>query len=235
MDRDAQRVELIKTILQLPDEQLSIAANMLRMAQLQSTTISPYALAESHSAMAKDWPHAPRHSVAAQGAYMVTTGTYRKAHVFDTAERLTLLENNLLTTARRYEWNLEAWAVFSNHYHFVGYSLKSPNRLREFLTELHATTAREVNKADGEAGRQVWHNYWEKELTFQKSYLARLNYVHQNAVKHGLVRVANQYPWCSAAWLERTVRPAQVKMIYSFKIDSLKVSDEFDPLVIIPS
>ena len=38
-----------------------------------------------------------------------------------------------------------------------------------------------------------------------KSYLARLNYVHQNPVKHGLVRVANQYRWCSAAWLEHGI------------------------------
>jgi hypothetical protein len=29
---------------------------------------------------------------------------------------------------------------------------------------------------------------------------ARLHYVHQNAVKHGLVQQANQYRWCSAAW-----------------------------------
>ena len=64
----------------------------------------------------------------------------------------------------------------------------------------HANTARAVNDLDGLEGRQVWHNFWDKHLTYEKSYLARLNYVHQNAVKHGLAPVANQYPWCSAAW-----------------------------------
>jgi putative transposase len=67
-------------------------------------------------------------------------------------------------------------------------------------------------------------------LTFEKSYLARLNYVHQNAVKHGLVRIANQYPWCSAAWFERTATPAQVETIYSFKTDKVRVFDEFEPV-----
>ena len=57
--------------------------------------------------------------------------------------------------------------------------------------------------------------------------LARLNYVHQNAVKHKLVTVANQYPWCSAAWFERVATPAQVKTIYEFKIDRVKVEDDF--------
>jgi putative transposase len=52
--------------------------------------------------------------------------------------------------------------------------------------------------------------------------------VHQNAVKHGLVPVANQYPWCSAAWFERTARPAQVKTIYGFKTNNLRVYDEYE-------
>src|ERR1043166_942376 len=68
----------------------------------------------------------------------------------------------------------------------------------------------------------------ETRLTHPNSYLARLNYVHQNPVKHGLVRVANQYPWCSAGWFERTARPAQVKTIYGFKTDKLKVIDDYD-------
>jgi hypothetical protein len=67
-----------------------------------------------------------------------------------------------------------------------------------------------------------------QRLTYQKSYLARLRYTHENAVKHGLVRVANQYPWCSAAWFERTATPAQVKTIYRFKIDKLNVYDDYD-------
>src|SRR6266571_4994972 len=61
------------------------------------------------------------------------------------------------------------------------------------------------------------------------SVLARLNYVHQNPVKHGLVLVANQYPWCSARWFEREASPAMVKSIYRFKTDQLQIPDEFEP------
>jgi putative transposase len=93
---------------------------------------------------------------------------------------------------------------------------------------LHEKTAKWINKLDECKGRQVWHNFWETRLTYEKSYFARLNYVHQNPVKHGLVPVANQYPWCSAGWFERTVRPAQVKTIYAFKLDKVRVYDEYD-------
>jgi putative transposase len=50
-------------------------------------------------------------------------------------------------------------------------------------------------------------------------------------VKHGLVAVANQYPWCSASWFERTARPAQVKTIYGFKTDKVNVLDEYEPVI----
>jgi putative transposase len=47
-------------------------------------------------------------------------------------------------------------------------------------------------------------------------------------VKHGLVPVACQYPWCSAAWFERTASPAMVKSIYRFKTDKVSVADEYE-------
>jgi putative transposase len=131
-----------------------------------------------------------------------------------------------------YDWHLEAWAVFSNHYHFVGHSPReasTADTLRKMLGELHLRLSVWVNRLDGELGRQVWHKYWETRLTYQRSYLARLQYVHQNPVKHGLVRVAIEYPWCSAGWLERTASTARIESLRRFKIDRIEVADEFDP------
>ena len=142
----------------------------------------------------KDWPHAPIHRINSDGIYMVTGATLYKEHLFPTEEKLALLERELLTLAKKYQWQLEAWAVFVNHYHIVARSDGKATPLDKFLKHLHSNSARQVNQLDDSAGRQVWHNFWETELTFERPYLARLNYVHQNAVKHGLVNVANQYP-----------------------------------------
>jgi putative transposase len=186
--------------------------------------------ATTASTTARDWPHAPVHRLSGKGTFIVTAGTLGKAHYFRDAAALDVLETELLSKARQYGWQLEAWAVFSNHYHFVGHALDDAGSLKPFLSHLHAETARTVNARDRQPGRQVWFNYWDTELTYEKSYLARLNYVHQNAVRHGLVAVANQYRWCSAGWFERTASPAQVKTIYSFKIDRLRVVDDFEVL-----
>ena len=179
------------------------------------------------------WPHAPTHQLSVAGTYFVTAGTYLKAHHFRGAERLGVLHRGLLKLSREFGWRLEAWAVFSNHYHFVGHSpagQPTAESLSKMLGRLHARTAAWINGLDKDEGRQVWHNFWETRLTIQRSYLARLNYVHQNPMKHGLVPVANQYPWCSARWFEHTATPAQVKSIYRFKIEKVRVADGFEPV-----
>ena len=176
------------------------------------------------------WPHAPSHQLGQRGTYFLTAATYHKQHHFRGANRLAVLQRGLLKLAIDYGWRLEAWAVFSNHYHFVGQadSGETADNLVSFLQELHSRLARWVNKMDRCSTRQVWHNYRDTRLTYERSYLARLNYVHQNAVKHRLVPVANQYPWCSASWLERVARPAQVKTIYSFDRNQVNVADQFE-------
>ena len=175
----------------------------------------------------KDWPHAPVHRLGTDGVYIVTAGTHYKQHFFAGAEKLTLLEARLLTLAKQSQWQLEAWAVFPNHYHFVARSLPDATDLGQLIKHLHADTARAVNRLDDAEGRRVWYNFRDTRLTFQQSYLARLNYVHQNAVRHGLVLKANQYRWCSAAWFERVTPPATVKTIYGFKTDKLEIRDDF--------
>jgi putative transposase len=176
---------------------------------------------------AKDWPHAPVHRLADNAVYFVTAATLHKQHLFDTPEKRDLLERLLLSFARQFGWQLEAWAVFANHYHIVTRGHPDSRNLGEFLHDLHGVSARELNKLDRVSERKVWFNFRDTKLTIQYSYLARLNYVHQNAVKHKLVAVANQYPWCSAAWFERVASTAQVKTIYGFKIDRVKVEDDF--------
>ena len=175
----------------------------------------------------KDWPHAPLHRLGSDGVFMITGATLHKTPLFTTPEKLELLETKMLNLAKLYHWQLEAWAVFPNHYHMVARGEPNAARLDKYLKHLHCDTARELNARDQAVGRRVWFNFRDTRLTFQRSYLARLNYVHQNPVKHGLVKVANQYPWCSAGWFERTASAAVIKTIYSFKIDNLEIYDEY--------
>ena len=158
---------------------------------------------------------------------MVTCGTYLKAHHFSGEQRLNLLRDSLLQLADEYRWNLQAWAVFSNHYHFVALSPPDPASLAALVEKLHSDTALTVNEWDEAAGRRVWFQYWDTRLTFQRSYLARLSYVHRSAVHHGLVREPTLYPWCFAFWLQREAATSFYKTVMRFGIERVRVPDEF--------
>ena len=175
----------------------------------------------------KNWPHAPIHQLTMGSVYMITAATIHKIPIFTSPAKLTIVENALLSMAKAYFWHLEAWAIFSNHYHFIARGQDDSLPLEQLIHRLHSNTARKANELDGSVGRRVWYNFWDTRLTFQKSYMARLNYVHQNPVKHGLVQKASNYQWCSAAWFERTASAAMVNTIYGVSIDKVNVYDEF--------
>lgn len=231
MSLDVLRERLLRHIQGLPAEALSDAAAKLGCQFGDQNAAKPKAVLNtaphSKDAHSKDWPHAPVHRISEHGTYIVTGGTMYKEKLFNSTDALSLLESKLLSIAKRYEWQLEAWAVFANHYHFLGHSCGANPHLEEFLNRLHTESASDLNAMEHTVGRRVWFNYWETKITFEKSYFTRLNYVHQNPVKHGLVKVANQYRWCSAGWFERTATNAQVSTIYGFKTDQVRVRDDF--------
>lgn len=226
MSADELRLQIVRDVLAMPDDQLTSLSNWLVHQSSTQSTVLQSATRPVQQQRPIHWPHAPLHSLSEQGTYFVTGATLHKKHLFRGEARLDLLQGQLLELAGNHQWHIEAWAVFSNHYHFVAHSTAEATPLNVWLSELHTATATEINELDHVQERRVWYNFRETRLTFENSYLARLNYVHQNAVRHGLVPVANQYRWCSAAWFERTATPAQVSTIYSFKVDRVNVGDD---------
>lgn len=176
------------------------------------------------------WHHAPEHRLAGRGAYMVTCGTLHKSPILTTPSRLSDFQNLLFERAMAFGWRLQAWAILSNHYHWMGLSPEGAGdacSLKKLVGQLHEISAKRLNREDGVTGRQVWYNYWDSHITYEASYLARLKYVHDNPAHHGIVPNAANYAWCSRSWLERTANSAFVRQLDSFKTDTLKVPDDF--------
>jgi putative transposase len=178
------------------------------------------------------WPHAPPHCLTEAGAYMVTAGTHQKAHWLSTPARLDFFMDLLFACAAESDWSLHAWAVLSNHYHFVASSPQNPASLKTMISKLHTLSARAFNLQDRTPGRKVWFQYFDSHITFPESYYARLKYVHGNPAHHAVVSRAENYPWCSAHWFERTATASFRKTVESFKTDRIGVPDSFDPSVI---
>jgi anthranilate phosphoribosyltransferase len=176
----------------------------------------------------KTWPHSPTHILEATGAYMVTAATLQKLPIFRSSENLTYLSDLLLELAEKYQWKLQAWAVFPNHYHFVAMAPPDAKTLKKLIQDLHSVSATEINRRQNQPGRQAWYQYWDTQLTNDKSFLARVSYVHRNAVRHGLVREASLYPWCSAGWFSLRAERSLYRRVMEMKIDKVSVRDEYD-------
>jgi len=176
---------------------------------------------------ARDWPHAPPHRLGESGVYFVTARTRQARQLFDTPERRDWFQDLLFTLLRESGWTLEAWAVLSNHYHLVAHSpAEGAAGLGPAVQRLRSQATKRLNVEDGTPGRtRLWQNYRETQLTYQRSYLARLNYVHQNPRHHGLVPVASLWPWCSAAAFEAAVTPAWARTVASFSFDQIARED----------
>ncbi|MEP0815343.1 MAG: transposase [bacterium] len=171
-------------------------------------------------------PHAPPHLLEFGGTFMVTAGTYYKQSIFNSAQLLQMLTGKLLELAETYEWTLQAWSVFPNHYHFVG-SCDNPDSLKTFIRHLHSVTAREANKVASMPGRQVWHNFWDTRITYERSLYARLNYVMYNPVKHEIVKRAESYPFCSARRFREECENEFQTILERIKFDKINVIDDF--------
>jgi putative transposase len=106
--------------------------------------------------------------------------------------------------ARKRAWDLIAWVVLSNHYHCI---LKAPeedaSQLSSLIASVHGFTARQWNREDSTPGRVGWYQFWDTCLTHPGNFFARINYMHHNPVKHGLVNSPECYPFSSySVWAQ---------------------------------
>ena len=173
-----------------------------------------------------DWPHAPPHKILETGTYMITAGTYKKELLFLGNKRLNIFYQLLISTSSYFKIVLNAWSLLPNHYHLL-LTTENVDLLHKFISSLHKNSSRKLNAFDNKTGRKVWHNYWDTHITYEKSYLARINYVNNNPVHHGLVDKAEQYYWCSENWFRNNIDPSFYDTVKSFKYDKIQIKDDF--------
>ena len=77
------------------------------------------------------WRHSPLHLFIPNSNYIITASTYNKEHIFLGDKYLSLLQDVLFQVIDSYDWELQAWALFSNHYHFIATAPNDAVQLKE--------------------------------------------------------------------------------------------------------
>ena len=175
----------------------------------------------------KTYLHNPPHYFVPNAMYMVTGAILHNQQLLNENKRKGFFLKTLLERTRLLGWTLEAWAILNNHYHFIAKAPEDAKTLKKLIQQLHSITAIQINRSDQTPGRQVWFNYWDSCLTYEKSYLARLHYVHINPVKHGLIEEAINYPYCSYRWFVERSDEILKDQVFNQPIDRLNIYDDF--------
>ena len=108
-------------------------------------------------------------------------------------------------------------------------STDTPVELVEIIRRIHRFSAIWLKKnfTEYNALGRIWYNYWDTCVSFEKSYFNRLNYIWFNPVKHGYVEFPEEWEFGSYFTRAREDDNAMQKIINQYRIDQMKIKDDF--------
>ena len=138
------------------------------------------------------------------GALHYVTGNFiSRLPVFSETACCKAFLTELQTLNQNWPSRLIAYVLMPDHFHLI--SNPRDGRIVEFLRELKSHAAKAIVQASKqfrfpktEEGHQVWQEsfkavpLWSSFMIWQK-----INYIHRNPVKAGLVKSAKDYHWSS--------------------------------------
>ena len=145
------------------------------------------------------WHAPPRFNYENKTRFIVTAACYEHASVIGlSGHRMAEFEKSLLDLCAEFCLELFAWCLLPNHYHLL---IETPDiqKFQAALGKLHGRTSYEWNSEDGRRGRKVWYRSFERPIDSDRHFFVSLNYIHNNAVKHGYVKTWHEWPYSSGA------------------------------------
>jgi putative transposase len=172
--------------------------------------------------------HGPPHYASDTGLYLVSAACYEHHPIIGASpQRMAEFEADLLNTAAERTNTIFAWIVLPNHYHIL---VETPDvlALLKLHGRLHGRTSFRWNGEDTRRRRQVWHRAAETAMKSEGHFWASLNYVLNNAVRHGYVERWQDWPYANAAqYIEETGREIAERRWREYPI--LDFGKDWDP------
>lgn len=152
--------------------------------------------------MSLDYPwHSPPHSKG-HGRFMMTAACFEHACHLSDPRRREAFATELRGTFSSAGGTIFAWVVLPNHYHVLWEG--NLDILRPLLARLHNGTSTRWNREDNATGRQTWYQCADRRMRSERHFIASVNYIHGNPVKHGWTDRADHWKDTSLHdWLAR--------------------------------
>jgi REP element-mobilizing transposase RayT len=113
----------------------------------------------------KVYPHNPPHYFVPNAMYMVTGAILHNQYLLKEDRKKGQVLRTLHERSDLLGWQLEAWAILNNHYHFIAQAPKNVLSLSTLIRQIHSITAIQLNK---------WEHIWETSLVQLLGHMSHL-------------------------------------------------------------
>lgn len=143
------------------------------------------------------WHRPPHLDFEGAHSFIVTAACFEhQAIIGKSLDRLGELEQLLVECCEKSEARLHAWSILPNHYHLLAHAANI-DLVRREIGKVHGRTGVQWNREDGQTGRKVWFNYFDRDMKSRRHFWATKNYIHNNPVHHGYVEKWQDWPFSS--------------------------------------
>ena len=144
-----------------------------------------------------------RRAFIAGGTYFFTVNLLQRQDNDLLIQKIDLLREVVTKVRKKYPFRIDAWVVLPNHLHCVwtlppnetNFSLRWRLIKSGFSRNLPKTEYRSKIRSKAKE-RGIWQrHYWEHLIRNDLDYQRRIDYIHINPMKHGLVENVINWPY----------------------------------------
>ncbi|MGH9787411.1 MAG: REP-associated tyrosine transposase [Candidatus Acidiferrales bacterium] len=162
-----------------------------------------------------------RHKPSEGGWFFISGGTHRRSRVFKVREHCGIFLENLHFYRKKYGYDVMGYALLPDHYHLL-LALPPEVALLPVLRDFKSAIGRQIVDSLKSRGEEAWlrrlqiarpPQRWKDSrfkvlqadndvvrIRSEKFFHQKLDYIHANPVRHGLVERAIDYPYSSLRW-----------------------------------
>lgn len=141
-----------------------------------------------------------RNLITEPATFFVTTSTYNHKKHFTSSSICNKITDLIVEAAIDHSVVLMSYVIMPNHFHLIVGCKKGGMQLSKFM---HSIKGRIRSKLFG--NQKIWQDRFDDLIIrSKKQFNIKINYIHENPVRSGLVKSADEYISSSAkAWQNR--------------------------------
>jgi putative transposase len=159
-----------------------------------------------------------RNNLINEHFYFVTTTIVRFLHLFGDRQNCNILINNLKHNQKRYKFDILCYVIMPSHFHWIVEVNPKEGTISDIMRDIKKFSAYQIidrikEKKDKridnilieeaekyvDQERKVWQKRFDDEvIRDQKMFWTKLNYIHNNPMKAGLVNKPELFEFSSA-------------------------------------